>query len=74
MVFIDIPELQTKDTFIGDGSTIEYTLSNINPIDIHVMISGIYLTELQDYIVSANKVIFNEVPLLNENINIVYKY
>lgn len=71
---IDIPVLEHKDTFIGDGTTSEFLLSKINPFDIHVTISGLYLTENQDYIISGNSIIFIEVPLQDENINIFYKY
>lgn len=73
MVFIDVPSLSKKETFIGDSLTSSYTLSESSPIDIHVLVSGIYLTEIEDYIISGNTINFLENPLLDENINIIYK-
>jgi hypothetical protein len=74
MVHIDIPILEQKDTFIGDGTEDTFLLTKQNAFDIHVAISGLYMTENQDYIISGNYIIFTEIPLLNENINVFYKY
>lgn len=72
MVVIDIPSISKKDVFIGDDITSTFTLSN-HPVDIHVYISGLYLTEDEDYTITGNQIEFFEAPLLNENINILYK-
>ena len=73
MVIIDIPSISKKDTFIGDDSTTTFTLTNNNPVDIHIYISGLYLTEGEDYTISGNQVTFIDIPLAEENINIIYK-
>lgn len=73
MVVIDIPLLNQKDIFIGDGTTTSFDLSSDNPIDITVYISGLFLTEGEDYSINNNTVTFTEIPLENENINILYK-
>ena len=73
MVFIDVPTVNKKESFIGDGSTFDYTIADINPTDIHILVSGIYLTEFQDYTISGSTISIIEAPLLDENINIIYK-
>jgi len=73
MVTIDIPVLDKKDTFMGDSNNSVFVLTNNNPTDIHVYVSGIYLTETEDYTTSDNEVTFVEAPLQDENINILYK-
>jgi hypothetical protein len=73
MVVIDIPSTDKKDSFIGDNVTSTFTLSNSNPTEVHVYVSGIYLTENEDYTISGNQITFIDVPLSDENINILYK-
>jgi hypothetical protein len=73
MVVIDIPSIDKKDSFIGDDLTDTFTLTNSNPTEIHVYVSGIYLTENEDYTISGNQITFTDTPLSDENINILYK-
>ena len=74
MVQINIPTVNKRDIFVGDGTISTFVLSHSNVFDVHVIISGIYLTENEDYTVSGNIVTFVETPLDGENINIVYRY
>lgn len=71
MVIIDIPLIQKKKSFIGDGTTSTYLIEE-NAQDIEVIVSGIYLTENEDFSYSINTITIFEVPLIDENINIKY--
>lgn len=71
MVQINIPLIKHKEIYSGDGVISSFTLDAI-PLNIEVIVSGIYLTEHEDYEISSNVITFTEVPLLDENINIIY--
>jgi len=71
MVTIDIPLIKNIDIFIGDGTTKEFIIQE-NAMELEVIVSGIYLTIDEDYTYDINKIVFIEVPLLEENINIKY--
>jgi len=74
MVHIDIPVLKTKYKFISDGTEDTITLPHNNPLNIQIFVSGIYLTEDEDYTVDGSEITFAEVLLKDENVNILYNY
>jgi len=74
MVFIDIPEQSNKEVFVGDGTTNTFIITETSPINIEVYVSGLLLTEGEDYSISSNEITLIEPPLADENINIFYKY
>jgi len=72
MVYINIPILNKKMSLISDGSD-TLTLDDLEASDVEVIVSGIYLTETEDYSISNGKITFENIPLAGENINIRYK-
>lgn len=76
MTTIDIPTLHKKDTYIGDGQNTDFSLtSSGTPTNINVFVSGIYMTENEDFNIDldSNTIQFFEVPIEGENINILYE-
>jgi hypothetical protein len=71
MVYINIPSINKKESFVSDGSD-TFTISDANPKNIDVIVSGIYLTENEDYTIINNKITFIDSPINGENINIKY--
>jgi len=71
MVYINVPIIDKKTKIISDGSNILNI--DTSAIDVEVFISGLYLTEGEDFIFSNGEITLTETPLIDENINIKYK-
>jgi hypothetical protein len=72
MVTISIPVINKHSIFVGDGETYEYTI-DYNATDIEVMVSGLYLTNGEDFSYEDNTITLEEIPEDDSNINIKYK-